>query len=261
MIGNIIGDLAGSIYEFGQIRSYHPVKVGELIEENAFFSDDTILTMAVADAIVSNCSYEEKLKEYTLRYLNYSPNFKPYFKTAFSPSLVKWTKSDVQGTSRGNGAMMRVAPVGFLFNTEQEVKENAVLATEPSHNDDVAIKSAETIALIIFYARNGFSKKDIIKKLNLNLKEPTVTRFNLTCDETMDICLYSFFNSNSFNEAIKTAVSFGGDTDTNACIVGGMAEAMWGVTDSLKQKALKYIPQEFRSVLNNAYAKVQEPQR
>ena len=66
MIGNIIGDLAGSIYEFGQIRSYHPVKVGELIEENAFFSDDTILTMAVADAIVSNCPYEEKLKEYTL---------------------------------------------------------------------------------------------------------------------------------------------------------------------------------------------------
>ena len=256
MLGNIIGDLAGSIYEYEQINNCHSVYVKNIIEDNAFFSDDTILTIAIADAILSKSSYETKLKEYALKFDNKLPNVKPYFKTMFSPNFAKWAASNEVGESHGNGAMMRVAPVGFLFNTEEEVKENARLATIPSHNNAFAIESAQTIALIIYYARKGLGKKEIKEKLHLNITKPVVSKFNYTCEDTIDICLYSFFNSNSFEEAIKTAISFGGDTDTNACIVGGMAEAMCGIENSIKQKALGFLPKGFKEVLDKAYKNV-----
>lgn len=256
VLGNIIGDLAGSIYEYDQLKDCHPVKIGSIIADNAFFSDDTILTIAVADAILSNCDYEEKLKEYAIKYNDKLPKFKPYFDTMFSPGFCKWAKANSQGESIGNGAMMRVAPVGFLFDSEKDVIENARLATIPSHNSESAIRCAQIIALIIFYARNGLTKEEIKDKLDLNIKKPKLTKFNYTCDDTIDVCLYSFFTSNSFEEAVRRAVSFGGDTDTNACIVGGMAEAMWGINDELKHKALEFLPNEFKSILNKAYSRL-----
>lgn len=257
MIGNVIGDLAGSIYEYEQLKDYHSVYISKLIEDNAFFSDDTILTVAVADAILTRTPYETKLKEYTKKYKNYKPNFEPYFKTAFSPNFIKWAEQNDAGTSNGNGALMRVAPVGFLFNNENDVIKNAYLATIPSHNNPIAIKSAQIVALIILYARNGLTKEQIKNKLNLNIYRPFGTGFNTTCEDTLEICLYSFFNSNSFEEAIARVISFGGDTDTNACIVGGMAEALWGVDSKLKSKAMNYLPKDFQDILSRAYAKVE----
>lgn len=254
MLGNIIGDLAGSVYEFEQISSFHPVVMKNVIEDSAFFSDDTILTIAIADAIVSYCPYSKKLREYAKKYDKYLPTIQPYFSSTFSPGFTKWAKSNKIGTSNGNGAMMRVAPVGFLFNTEEDVLDNAKLATMASHNSDSAIKSAQTIALIIFYARNGLSKYEIMKKLNINVVRPSITKFNYTCEETLDICLFSFFMSNSFEDAIRLAISFGGDTDTNACIVGGMAEAMWGISRELKEKAIGFLPREFKEILDKAYS-------
>ena len=256
MLGNIIGDLAGSIYEFEQTINCHPISIKNLIADNAFFSDDTILTIAIIDAILSHDSYEKKIREYEQKYNDKIPSFRPYFKTMFSPNFVRWAESNYVGVSHGNGAMMRVAPIGFMFDTEKEVVENAMLATIPSHNSDSAIKSAQTVALIIFYARQGFSKDEIISRLNLKISKPIVQKFNYTCEDTIDICLYSFFNSNSFEESIKTAISFGGDTDTNACIVGGMAEAMWGIEDKLKQKAIKFLPKNFKDILIKAYKKI-----
>ena len=133
--------------------------------------------------------------------------------------------------------MMRVSPVGYLFNTEEDVIKNSYLATTPSHNSKDAINAAQIIALIIFYARNGMTKQDIINKLNLKIVKPNLNKFNYTCSDTIDLCLYSFFNSNSFEDSIRLAISFGGDTDTNACIVGSMAEAMFGISKELKEKA------------------------
>ena len=231
MIGAIIGDLAGSIYEFEQIKNTHNVEVKNIIEENSFFSDDTILTIAVADAIINNCSYEDKLKEYTLKYENYKPNFLPYFKTSFSPNFIKWAKSNEIGTSSGNGAMMRIAPVGYLFNTEKEVIENVRQATIPSHNSEEAVNCATLVALVIFYARKGLTKNEIINKLDIKLNKPNIETFNYTCKDTLDVCIYSLFKANSFEESIRLAISFGGDTDTNACIVGGMAEALYGIDE------------------------------
>lgn len=253
MLGAIIGDLAGSIYEYSQVKKHSKVDIKNIIEDSAFFSDDTILTVAVADAIITGSDYGEKLKEYANKYSDNIPKNVPYFKSMFSPGFTAWTKSNDIGQSIGNGAMMRVSPVGYLFNKEEDVIKNAYLSTFPSHNSDEAIRNATTVALIIFYARQGLSKEDIANKLHLNIKMPSVTKFNYTCGDTIDICLYSLFNANSFEESLRLAISFGGDTDTNACIVGSMAEAMFGIDEELKQKALSKLPSEFISILNKCY--------
>ena len=253
MLGAIIGDLAGSIYEFDQVQRHKKIKIKNIIEENAFISDDTILTIAVADAILNNVSYEKKLKEYVLKYKNHIPKNISYFDTMFSPSFTEWAKGDYQGVSCGNGAMMRVSPVGYLFDTEEDVIKNSQLVTSPSHNSKEALDSAKTIALIIFYARNGMTKQEIIDKLKLTIVKPKVNKFNYICSDTIDVCLYSLFCSNSFEESIKLAISFGGDTDTNACIVGSMAEAMYGIREDLKRQALSKLPIEFVEILKNCY--------
>ena len=254
MLGAIIGDLAGSIYEFDQIKKSHAVEINNIIEENSFFSDDTILTIAIADAILNNVDYGSKLKEYTLRYAQQIPENIPYFKTMFSPNFIKWAESNFQGTSAGNGAMMRISPVGFLFNTEEEVINNSYWATIPSHNSKESIESAKTIALIILYARQGLSKQQIIKKLNLEIIEPHITKFNYTCIDTLDICLYSLFNATNFEESIRIAISFGGDTDTNASIVGSMAEAMFGIDKKLESQALSKLPKNFKKIIKKFYS-------
>ena len=253
MLGAIIGDLAGSIYEYSQVKKVSSIKINNLIEENAFFSDDTILTIAIADAIINSKDYSQKLKEYAFKYNNSVPKNIPYFDTMFSPNFVKWSIGEIEGNSSGNGAMMRISPVGYLFDKEEDVIKQSYLATIPSHNSTDAIRSSKIIALIIFYARNGLSKQEIIEKLNLKIQKPIVKKFNYACSDTIDLCLYSLFTSNSFEESIKLAISFGGDTDTNACIVGSMAEAMYGISEELQQKALSKLPTEFVCILNTAY--------
>ncbi|MBE5738765.1 MAG: ADP-ribosylglycohydrolase [Clostridiales bacterium] len=249
MLGAIIGDIAGSIYEYSQIKRVTPVSVGNVIEEDGFYSDDTILTMAVADAILSKRDYGECLREWANRYSDYKPKHEPYFQTSFSPNFLKWAKDKYIGTSVGNGAMMRVSPVGYLFDTIEEVENNARMCTIPSHNTDEAISSAQMVAKIIFLARQGMSKEDIIADLGLSIKEPKISKFNYTCGDTVDVCLYSLFNSESFEDSIRTAISFGGDTDTNACIVGSMAEAMYGVPEELKKKAIAKLPPDMLDVV------------
>jgi len=250
MWGAIIGDLAGSIYEYEQIKE---VNCSEIIPQNAFFSDDTILTIALLDAIQHDKDYEKYLRLYGNKYALYKPNFEPYFKTSFAPGFIKWLKNEREGNSIGNGALMRVSPVGYMFDSEDEVRRNSRLATIPSHNSNEAILAAETIALIIFYARKGFSKKDIINKLNINLEYKPFESFNSTCSQTIDNCLYAMFTSNSFEESINKVISYGGDTDTNACIVGSMAEAMFGIDADLIDKARRKIPKEFSLILDKAY--------
>lgn len=261
MLGAIIGDLAGSIYEFEQVKKHSNVKINNIIEDNAFYSDDTILTIAIADSILNQKDYGQTLKDYALKYGDCVPKNIPYFKSMFSPGFMAWAKKNEQGYSFGNGAMMRISSVGYLFNNEKDVIKNSYLATSPSHNSKEAIDSATKIALIIFYSRNGLTKEEIIKRLNLNIKKPNINKFNYTCSETIDICLYSLFNSNSFEESIRTAISFGGDTDTNACIVGSMAEAMFGIDEELKQKALSKLPSEFIDIIKKVYEKINQNER
>ena len=258
MLGAIIGDLAGSIYEYGQIKNVSNISVKNIIENDAFFSDDTILTIAIADAILSGADYGEKLREYVNEYSSHLPNHTPYFKTMFSPGLTKWANSCVVGESHGNGAMMRVSPVGYLFSNEIDVINNARLATIPSHNAKESIDCATMVALIIYYARMGMGKDEILKKLDISIRKPNITKFNYTCEDTIDLCIYSLFSANSFEDSIRTAISFGGDTDTNACIVGSMAEAMYGIDENLKKQAMEKIPLKFQKIINKAYSSMDD---
>ncbi len=161
MWGAVIGDLAGSVYEFEQLKGIKSIKTNEIIPNNAFFSDDTILTMAIAEAVQTDMNYEEHLKKYGKLYRNYKPDIKPYFNGSFSPGFLKWCDADERGTSIGNGAMMRISPIGFSFDNEIDVKKNARLATVPSHDSKEAIVYSTLIALIIFYAKNKVPKDEI----------------------------------------------------------------------------------------------------
>ena len=253
MWGAIIGDLAGSIYEYEQERKVKSLKNEEIIKKNSFFSDDTILTIAILEAIQNDKNYEKYLRIYGNKYLLYKPEIEPYFETIFSPGFSKWLTFEKEGNSIGNGAMMRISPIGFMFETEDEVIKNSRLATIPSHNTEEAIKSAETISLIIYYAKKGLSKEEIVNKLNIKLKYEPFKTFNYTCGTTIDNCLYALFTSDSFEESINKVLSYGGDTDTNACIVGSMAEAMFGIDKKIIEKARAKIPEEFIQILDKAY--------
>ena len=253
MWGAIIGDLAGSIYEFGQIKEISQVEVRNLIEDNSFFSDDTILTIAILDAILNNENYEFYLKKYAKDYAAYKPNFNPYFKNVFSPGFSNWVNGDIPGISKGNGAMMRISPVGYFFNTKEEVIKNVQLATIPSHNSLEAVNCATKVAMVIYLARSGLSKEEIIKELNLDFSYIPFIKFNMTCNDTISNCLYATFTSNSFDESIRKVISYGGDTDTNACIVGSMAEALYGIDEKLIDEAKAKIPDKFVKKLTLGY--------
>ena len=253
MWGSIIGDLAGSVYEFSQIKEVTPVVVDELIREDSFYSDDTILMVAIVDAILNDRDYNKYLRQYGLEFIDYKPDFSPYFKTSFSPGFIKWLKGNEEGLSMGNGAMMRIAPVGYLFDDLDTVREESKKATIPSHNNSDSIKCAQVVASIIYLARKGYSKEEIIELLDLDISFKPFSKFNYTCSDTIGNCLYALFTTDSFENALREVISYGGDTDTNACIVGGMAEALYGVDQSLVDKAKGKVPDKFVKVLEKAY--------
>ncbi len=249
MLGAIYGDKAGSIYEYNQTKEITKIFPDKLITDESFYSDDTIETIALIDAITSNKDYEKTLRRYINDNKNYKPNFEPYFEKTFSPNTMKWAKGEGNSNSTGNGAMMRISPIGFLFNTEEEIIKQAKAATIPSHNSKEAITSATTIALIIYYFRKGLSKEEVFKKMNLKVEYKPFKQFNMTCHETIGNCLYALYESNSFEDAIRKTLLMGGDTDTNSCIVGSMAEALYGLTEDEKNDAKRTLPKEYIKIL------------
>lgn len=275
MYGAIIGDIAGSIYEYDEfnnaekgiinlVRRLEVLSKKELIEDDCFYSDDTILTIAILDSIINNYSYADKLKEYGLKYGKEKINKLNYFEYMFSNNFLKWCKGEKEGTSIGNGCIMRIAPVGFLFNSLEEVEKNAKLATIPSHNNEKSIRASQVVSSVIYLARTGKSKEEIrgyiINKYNINLnydlKELQKTYlFDVTCN-VLDICLYILFISNDFETSIRNAISIGGDTDTIACIVGGMAEALYGIPKSLINNVKIKLPNEFNQLLELTYKRI-----
>ena len=144
---------------------------------------------------------------------------------------------------------MRISPVGYLFNTEESVIKNAQLATIPSHNSKEAVAAATIVALMIFYFRNGLSRDEVYQRLNIKIEYHPFKRFNTTCHETIGNCLYALYNSKSFEDAIRKTISMGGDTDTNACIVGSIAESMYPISPVLISEAESKLPKEFVKIL------------
>lgn len=276
MYGAVIGDLAGSIYEYPEFLNSRKKIINKeirrqaltkslLIEDNAFFSDDTILTIAILDSILNKGkkSYSQSLKEYGVNYRDFKPKFTPYFTKIFSPGFVNWLDGKTEGNSIGNGCAMRVSPVGFMFNNLGRVLDEARESCCPTHLSVDGIYGAKAVAESIFLYRKGMSSEDsykmICKKYNYpfeyNLKELRESHmFSSKCATTVPICLYIAAHSDSFEEAIRNTFSIGGDTDTNCCIVGGLAEAKFGVPEYLVSQAKTFLPQEFIDILEKGYS-------
>ncbi len=225
MYGAIAGDMIGSIYEF------HPIKDENfpLWNTRCFFTDDTVLTAAVACAIMTDGDYACAIRQFALRYPH--AGYGGFFK--------RWIHSDEMGpyNSFGNGSAMRVSPVGWAFDTEVDVLLEAERSAAVTHNHPEGIKGAQSVALAILRARQGVGKEDIRKEMTerfgYNLSRTLAEirpgyRFDETCQGSVPEALTAFFESNSLEDAIRKAISLGGDADTLACITGGLAEAYYG---------------------------------
>ena len=224
MIGAIAGDIIGSVYEHRQIKT----KDFPLFDSFCNFTDDTVLTLAVADAILSGKQYVDSVRRFGRRH--------PY--VGYGESFIHWLHTPNAGpyNSWGNGSAMRVSPVGFAFTTEDEVLAQAKATAEITHNHPEGIKGAQATALAVFLARMGGDKESIRSRivdqfeydLNRTVEEIRPTyHFDISCQGTVPEALIAFLDSESYEDAVRNAVSLGGDSDTLACITGGIAEAFY----------------------------------
>jgi ADP-ribosylglycohydrolase len=225
MIGAIAGDIIGSVYEHRPIKT----KKFPLFDPGCSFTDDTVLTVAVADAILSGRPYVESVRRIGRRYPN----------AGYGGSFIRWLFSgDFRPyNSWGNGAAMRVSPVGFAFTTEDEVLRQARMTTEFTHNHPEGIKGAEATALSVFLAGTGHGKETIRARVQSRFGydlERTVDEirpsysFDVSCQGTVPEAIIAFLDGSSYEDAVRNAVSLGGDSDTLACITGGIAESYFG---------------------------------
>lgn len=278
MIGSIIGDFAGSIYEYDEFkdskkgvinleRRLEILSSKALITPKHFLSDDTILTVAIIDCIVNNKPYEDTLREYGIKYGSEKLNRPNYFDYMFSPDFLEWCHKRKEGISKGSGSAMRVAPIGHLYNNAFTVRKEAKKSAIVSHNNEDAIKGAEAIAIANYFARKGRNNANIKKILNIlyeysyaSMSVPLETlqqtnTFKYACKDIVLASLSVFLSpsSNNFEQCIRNAVSIGGDADTIACIVGGLAEARFGVPLSLRNQVIEFLPTEFVYTINEGY--------
>lgn len=224
MLGSIIGDIIGSTYEFKNANRYdfEPFPTG------SGFTDDTVLTIAVADAILTKRDYAETLKEYSLNYPGRG------YGTWFSQWI--YMENPKPYNSYGNGSAMRVSPVGWAFDTLGETLKEAEKSSAVTHSHPEGKKGAKVVAAAIFLARTGHDKKEIKKFIeksyHYNLGRTLAEirpfySFNETCQKTVPEALLCFLESENFEDAIRKAIWLGGDSDTLACITGGIAEAYY----------------------------------
>ncbi len=247
MLGAIAGDIIGSVYEF------HNVKKEDfpLFSPKSRFTDDTVLTCATADAIISKASYLEKYKEYYRLYPNrgYGGRFKRWAAAKDTEPYNSW----------GNGSAMRVSPIGFAFDTIEKVLKEAKKSAEVTHNHPEGIKGAQAVAAAIFLARQGKGKDEIKKfiqdsfgyDLNRTLEQMRYHyHFDISCQGSVPQAITAFLLSSNFEDAIRKAISIGGDSDTIACMVGGIAEAFYGsVPDDIKVKVFEVLDGRLRGVV------------
>ncbi|GIJ96560.1 hypothetical protein CAPN001_11290 [Capnocytophaga stomatis] len=247
MLGAIIGDIVGSRFEFNNTNRTD----FELFTDECGFTDDTICTIAVADAILSGTDFGKTLHYWCRKY--------PMPMGGYGRSFLQWVRDDVliPYNSFGNGSAMRVSPCGWLPE-RQKALQNARFSAECTHNHPEGIKGAECIADFIFLARQGYDKvllKENIQTTygyNLNQTCDYIRRtntFNETCQVTVPQAIICFLESADFESAIRLAVSIGGDSDTIATITGSIAEAYYGIPKEIEEKALMYLPNEFIEII------------
>jgi ADP-ribosylglycohydrolase len=250
MIGAIIGDIVGSRFEFKNHRSTE----FDLFTRDCSFTDDTILTIAVAEALLHNYSFEEAFMKWCHRY--------PHPKGGYGGSFLKWLRSPNPQPyySFGNGAAMRVSPCAWISDDRDVVLKLARESAECTHNHPEGIRGAMCVADCIYHARMGATKVDIDRlvveeygyRLNMMCDSIRATNtFNETCQVTVPQAIVAFLESSNFVSAIRLAVSIGGDSDTIAAITGSIAEAFYGVPPMYVFGACKHLPDEFIKVMSD----------
>ena len=268
----MIGDIAGSKYEFNNTFDYD----FEIFGEGCDFTDDTICTVAIADAILNGRNYQESLLDWCRRY--------PSPKGAYGGRFAGWIRSlDPQPyNSFGNGSAMRVSPVAWLFDDLSQVLEEAEKTALPTHNHPEGIKGAKAVAHAIWYFRKSrFSEesKDSENEETKGLKNENAKaskdenetiqgfmsiarsyyedfdtrvypkgKFDETCMDAVPLSFYLLSQASSFEDAIRLAISHGGDSDTIGAIVGSIAEARFGIPQEMKEKALNYLPDDMKDI-------------
>ena len=231
MLGAILGDIVGSPYEFDHNNYKH--KDFPLLSEKSHFTDDTVMTAAVAVGLIDG----KGLPERTFCAVQHEMRFwgREYPHAGYGGMFRRWLHAENPNPygSFGNGSAMRVSAAGWLFDTLDKTLEMAKVTAEVTHNHPEGIKGAQATAAVIFLARTC----DEIR--------PTYHHVE-TCQETVPEAIIAFLESVSFEDALRNAVSLGGDSDTLACITGGIAEAFYGMPQKLRDETLKRLPEDIR---------------
>ena len=260
MLGAIIGDTVGSVYEFNNIKTTD----FSLFDPRCNYTDDSVMTMAVAQWLLNDSKHGMDTLE--TAFLSFATKY-PCPMGGYGPGFYRWLfdpKSFEGGKRRpynsfGNGAAMRCSANGWMFDTLEETERVAGLSAAITHSHPEGIKGAQSTATAIFMARNGKSKAEIrdyiSKKYGYNLnrtcdKIRPVYDWDSSCQGTVPEAMVAFFDSTDFESAIRLAVSLGGDSDTLACITGGIAEAFYKtIPDDIALKMWNLLPDDFKAIL------------
>ena len=253
MLGAIIGDIVGSRFEWNNYKG----KDFDFFGSDCRFTDDTVMSLAVCDAYLKGFQYEyngHKILVDCMQDLG-----RRYPDRGYGGHFKQWLEDENPKPygSYGNGAAMRISACGFASKTIEEVKHMSMIVTEVSHNHPESYKGAEATAAAIYLARTGNAKEDIEKyivdnyyPLNFNLDEiRTDYEFDVSCQGSVPQALEAFFESSSFEDAIRNAISIGGDSDTIGAITGGIAEAFYGIDKELRVNAKKYLDKHLLNIL------------
>lgn len=256
LYGAVIGDIVGSKYEFNNIKQ----KDFPLFSEGCSYTDDTIMTIAVANALLNSWNDKDSFTKFLVSEMQRLGRKYPYPQGGYGGKFSSWLQSDFPEpyNSFGNGSAMRVSPCAIYAVELSEALELAELSASVTHNHHEGIKGAKAVAAAIFLAKTGKSKNEIKEYIenNFYLLQASLDEirlnytFNETCQETVPQSITAFLESDSFEDAIRNAVSIGGDTDTVAAITGSIAWAFYhdihhDIHDQLIAKTNTYLPQEF----------------
>jgi ADP-ribosylglycohydrolase len=247
MLGAIAGDIIGSVHEYIGTKSTDFA----LFIQGSRFTDDTVLAVAVADCLLNGLGYVDAFHQYFVAYPN----------AGYGLRFFHWANSGNREpyNSYGNGSAMRVAAVGHAFDTLEEVLAQAARSAEVTHNHPEGIKGAQATAAAVFMARRGDTKPRIKESLeqmfgynlsfSLDALRPTY-QFDESCQGTVPAALVAFLESHDYEDAVRKAISLGGDADTLACITGGVAEAHYGgVPSHIARPALEILDDRLRDIV------------
>ena len=255
MYGAILGDIIGSPYEFDMGSK---TKEFPLFSKKSTFTDDSVMTIAVAEAFLGVPNDDEVIRKRLIDAMQKYGALYPH--AGYGLRFSDWLDSEapMPYNSWGNGSAMRVSAVAWLYNDLETVRYMARLSAEVTHNHLEGIKGAEATASAIFLARTGYTKDHIRQyienefgyTLNRTCDEIRPTYHHVeSCMETVPEAITAFLEGDSFEDVIRTAVSLGGDCDTLTCIAGSIAEAFYGVSDDLKEECMSRLPQDLLDVL------------